>query len=264
MSAAAAPLVSCRGVGWEVSGRCVLGPLELDLAAGECLCVVGPNGAGKTSLLRLVTGLLAPSFGEILFRGEPYDRIPRRRLAHHIAYVPQIRPARVPLAVEEIVLQGRFPHLSRWQLAPTEADFAAVEEALAVVGIGHLRHRRLDRLSGGERQAAYVAAALAQAAELLILDEPTTHLDPCHQREIVELLLRLGRLGRHTVLVATHDLHLASRVADRVLALRDGQPLALGPPAELLRPEILERLFDTPFLLVREGGRSVPLLELEP
>ncbi|MCB1054512.1 MAG: ABC transporter ATP-binding protein [Acidobacteria bacterium] len=260
----AQPLLACRAVEWQTGGRRILGPLDLELTAGETLAVIGPNGAGKTTLLRLVAGLLEPTAGEVRLRGEPYPSIPRRRLAHHVAYVPQIRPARVPLSVEEVVLQGRFPHLSRWRLAPSEADFAAVREALAVVGIADLRHRRLDELSGGERQAAYVAAALAQEGELLILDEPTTHLDPRHQRGLSELLLRLGRRRRHGVLAATHDLHLASRVADRVLALRDGRILALGSTEEVLRPGVLEDLFDTPFRLLAEGRRQVPVLELEP
>jgi iron complex transport system ATP-binding protein len=225
--------------------------------------LVGPNGAGKTSLLRLVTALVQPAAGDLLLRGEPYGSCSRRQLARVIAYVPQIRPARVPLEVGEVVLQGRYPHRKPWQLAPSEQDFAAVDEALARVGIEHLRRRRLDRLSGGERQAAYIAAALAQEGELLVLDEPTTHLDPKHQREIAGLLLRLKAQGAPTVLAATHDLALASQVADRVLALRQGAILADGAPREMMKPSVLQELFDTPFELLRSGARPIPSLLFE-
>ncbi|MDY7093477.1 MAG: ABC transporter ATP-binding protein [Acidobacteriota bacterium] len=251
-------LVEMQGVRWDADGQTVVGPLDLQVREGECLMLVGPNGAGKTSLLRLVTGLLEPSAGELRLRGEPYGSCSRRQLARAIAYVPQIRPARVPLEVGEVVLQGRYPHRKGWQLAPSEEDFAAVEAALERVGIEHLRRRRLDRLSGGERQAAYIAAALAQEGELLVLDEPTTHLDPKHQREIAALLLRLKAQGAPTVLAATHDLALASQVADRVLALRRGAILADGEPRELMQPEMLRQLFDASFELLREGARPIP------
>jgi iron complex transport system ATP-binding protein len=258
----AGPLVSARGLAWRAGGRPILGPIDLDLEPGECLAVVGPNGAGKTTLLRLVTGLLAPAAGGLAWRGDSYTGLGRRELARRIAYVPQVRPARVPLTVEQLVLLGRYPHLSRWQLAPRFEDFAAVEDALGRVGALALRRRPLGELSGGELQAAYIAAALAQGAELLVLDEPTTHLDPRHQREIAALLQRLK--GERTVLTATHELNFASLVADRVLGLREGRELACGAPAEVLREAVLAELFEAPFETVRGGERPVTVLELGP
>ncbi len=255
-----APLVAARGLGWRAGGRRILGPIDLELRPGECLAVVGPNGAGKTTLLRLVAGLLAPSSGELAWQGRPYAGLSRGALARRIAYVPQVRPARVPLTVEQLVLLGRYPHLSRWQLAPRAEDFAAVEQALERVDVLHLAARPIEELSGGERQAAYVAAALAQGSELLVLDEPTTHLDPRHQREIAALLLRLA--GERTVLTATHELNFASLVADRILGLRAGRRLALGPPAEVLREPVLAELFEAPFETVRGGERPVTVLGL--
>lgn len=260
---AADAFVACRGLGWETGGRRIVGPVDLDVATGECLVVVGPNGAGKTSLLRLVTGLLAPTTGELRLRGRPYGELSRRELARAIAYVPQIRPARVPLSVEEVVLLGRHPYLGRLQLAPRPADYAAVGEALARVGIEGLRGRPVDELSGGERQSVYIAAALAQEAGLLVLDEPTTHLDPRHQAEVASLLARIARTGHRTVLAATHDLVFAALVADRVVALADGRVAADGPPGEILRPELLGELFGARFELVGAGGRPVPVLRIE-
>jgi iron complex transport system ATP-binding protein len=262
-----APLLSARGLTFKAGTRTILGPLDLEVFAGECLMVVGPNGAGKTTLLRLLTGLLAPSGGaegEVFYLGRPLGSLPRRERARHIAYVPQVRPASVPLTVFEVVLLGRYPHLSPLQLAPRAADFAAAEEALAMGGIADLRDRPIDQLSGGERQAVYIAAALAQEAEILVLDEPTTHLDARHQREVAALLVKLkGEAGR-TVVAATHDLNLASLLGDRLLALSGGRVLAVGSPAEILRPDLLRALFGTRFEVVRGGERPVTLLELAP
>jgi ABC-type cobalamin/Fe3+-siderophores transport system ATPase subunit len=255
-------LLSARGLTWGTRARTILGPLDLDVFRGECLAVVGPNGAGKTTLLRSLTGLLAPSAGEISYAGRPFKSLSRRQIARRIAYVPQIRPARVPLRVEEIVLLGRYPHLSTLQLAPRAEDFAAVDEALRVVGIEELRGRPVDELSGGERQAVFIAAALAQAAELLVLDEPTLHLDARHQRDLAALLLRLKEGTDHTVVLATHDLNLASLLGDRLLALAGGQVIATGTPAEILRPELLDRLFRARFEIVRGGERPVTMLDL--
>jgi iron complex transport system ATP-binding protein len=255
-------LLSARGLEWRAGARTLLGPLDLDVIRGECLAVVGPNGAGKTTLLRCLTGLLAPTRGEIAYAGRSFARLSRREVARRIAYVPQIRPARVPLKVEEIVLLGRYPHLSTFQLAPRTEDFAAVDEALRVVGIEELRGRPVDELSGGERQAVFIAAALAQEAELLVLDEPTLHLDARHQRDLAALLHRLKTGTDHTVVLATHDLNLASLLGDRLLALAGGQVLAAGAPAEILRPEVLDRLFRARFEIVRGGERPVTVLDI--
>ena len=262
-SSAEPVFVDCRGLAWEAGGRRVVGPVDLAVTPGECLVVVGPNGAGKTSLLRLVTGLLEPTAGELRLRGRPYAELSRRELARAIAYVPQIRPARVPLTVEEFVLLGRHPHLGRLQLAPRPADYAAVGEALSRVGIEGLRGRPVDELSGGERQSVYIAAALAQEAELLVLDEPTTHLDPRHQAEVASLLARIARAGHRTVLAATHDLVFAALVADRVVALSGGRIAADGPPADILRPALLGELFGARFELAGGGARPVPVLRIE-
>ena len=256
------PLLEVRRLGWRAAGRRILGPIDLELRRGECLAVVGPNGAGKTTLLRLVTGLLSPSDGGLRWDDTPYENLSRVELARRVAYVPQVRPVRVPLTVEQLVLLGRYPYLGRWRLAPRAEDFAAVEEALERVGAGGLRARPLTELSGGELQTVYVAAALAQGSQLLVLDEPTTHLDPRHQREIAALLQ--GLAGERTVLTATHELNFASLVADRVLALRDGRVLALGSPAEVLRESVLMDLFEAPFETVRGGERPVTVLGLEP
>ena len=260
----ATPLLSARQLGWSAGGRRIVGPIDLDILSAERLVVVGPNGAGKTTLLRLLVGLIRPETGTVQLAGRPLDGLSRRELARRIAYVPQIRPARVPFEVEQMVLLGRYPYLSPVGLAPSGEDYAAVERALEAVGITHLRSRRIDRLSGGERQSVYIAAALAQEADLLILDEPTTHLDPRHQREVAALLISLNREVGKTVVCATHDLNFAAFVGQRILALRDGVSLICGAPGRVLSPEVLAELFEAPFRVLREGDRSVTVLELGP
>lgn len=257
-------LLTARGLGWEVAGRTILAALDQEVVAGECLAIVGPNGAGKTTLLRLLIGLLEPSSGSLSWGGTPYAELSRRELAQRIAYVPQSHPLRIPLTVEQMVLLGRYPYLSALRVAPSEADYRAVARALELSGIEALRQRSLAELSGGERQSVYIASALAQEAELMVLDEPTTHLDPLHQREIAALLARLNRQAGLSVVVATHDLNFASLLADRILALREGTAVACESPAEMLRAERLAEVFDAPFSTVRGGERPLTLLEWEP
>ena len=256
--------LSIRGAGWDVAGRAILDSIDLQLESGECLVVVGPNGAGKTTLLRLMAGLLQPSRGQLFWGQTPYAEMARKELARRIAYVPQSRPLQVPLTVEQLVLLGRYPYLSPFRWAPRDVDFAAVSRAMELAGVTDLRLRRLEELSGGERQSAYIAAALAQEAEVLILDEPTTHLDPRHQRQIASLVLKLNREEGLGVVLATHDLNFAAMLAHRIVALLEGRVAGDGPPGELLRPEKLTEIFQAPFTVIREGARPVTLLEMEP
>ena len=252
------------GISWSVAGKRILAPLSFEVAAGECVVVVGPNGAGKTTLLRLLAGLLAPTTGEARWNGVPYARLGRRRLARHVAYVPQIRPARIPLTVEQLVLLGRFPYLSAWQMRPSAEDRAVAFGALERVGLEGFVGRPLDELSGGERQAVFIAGALAQQTDVLLLDEPTTHLDPKHQQEVARLLLDLSAGDERAVVLTTHDLNLAARLADRVLALSRGDLVVEGPGDEVLVPARLEQVFDVPFEVVVEPPQRYVLPRLQP
>lgn len=259
-----APKLSAEEIQFAVRGKPILAGVDLEIEDRECVAIVGPNGAGKTTLLRIMSGLLDPSQGERQCDSRPYEAIHRKELARRLAYVPQSRPLRVPLTVEHLVLLGRYPYLSAFRLAPTQRDYEVVGRSLEVTGMERLRGRQLETLSGGERQSAYIAAALAQESEILILDEPTAHLDPSHQRDVAALILRLKRDEGKTILVATHDLNFASLIADQVVALRHGTTVGRGTPADLMRPDRLAEIFDAPFSVVRSGDRPVTLLEMEP
>jgi iron complex transport system ATP-binding protein len=234
-------------VSFEAGGRLILDRVEVRIRQGESVAIVGTNGAGKTTLLRLLANVLAPSRGGLTLRGVPYAELRARRVAASVAYVPQVRPARVPLSVRDVVLLGRYPHNRAWSVGYEARDFDAARRALEALGSSDFAERPLSELSGGERQGVYIAAALAQETECLILDEPTTYLDPGHQRRIARLLRKLTADEGRTLVFASHDLNLAYALADRVIALAAGKVIASGFTDEVLEPSRLEALYGAPF-----------------
>ncbi len=266
------PLLVARGLTRREGGRTVLGPLDLTIATGEALAVVGPNGAGKTTLLRLLAGVLRPSAGSVRLAGLDLRHTPRRAVARRLAYLPQHPPQAVPLTVERYLLLARFAHNSGWMRA-VAADGDSVDAALAATNLEGLRSRPLTALSGGERQLVQLAGALVQGGDAWLVDEPTAHLDPAHQRRVARLLAELHATtrsrppgapagGPRTLLLATHDLNLAAHLATRIVALADGALAADGTPAEVLAPARLETLYGAPFRAVGVGPDRRLWLEL--
>jgi ABC-type cobalamin/Fe3+-siderophores transport system ATPase subunit len=225
---------------YERDVRAVQG-VDLELGEGELLVVLGPNGSGKSTLLRLLAGLLAPDAGEVRLDGGPLRALGPRERARRLAVVPQALAALPELRVEDFVLAGRYARIGRW-LGAQRADRQAVRAALEAAEVAELRDRAMTELSGGQRQRVLVARALAQEAPRLLVDEPTAALDLHHQLRVFELLSRLAREGR-AVLVVTHDANLASQFATRVLLLDGGVVRAAGPPAQVLRREVLEPVY---------------------
>ena len=220
----------------------VLKGLDFTVEAGEVLGVFGPNSAGKTTLLRLVCGTLIPSAGEIRLFGRPLPEWPRRELARTVALVPQETAVAFPYTVLEVVLMGRYPHGGGFGL-PTPADLAAAEGALARTDLTHLAGAPVTDLSGGERQRVMLARALAQAPRLLLLDEPTAHLDLAHQAEVLALIVALNRKAGLTVLLVSHDLNVAPGLCHRALLLHAGEVLRLGAVKEVMDPALLRRIY---------------------
>jgi iron complex transport system ATP-binding protein len=243
------PLLELAGVGFQYSGATArrggawsLAGVSLALAPGEIVGVIGPNSAGKTTLIRLVTRVLEPVAGEIWLEGLPLARLAYAELARRVAVVPQGVPPQFPFTVQELVLMGRYPHApARYFESP--GDLAIAREAMAATGVLELAALPLDHLSGGERQRAVLARALAQEPRLLLLDEPTAHLDLKYQAESVALLRRLNRERAVTILLVSHDLNLAAEVCDRLLLLAGGRVVRLGPPEEVLEAATLEAVF---------------------
>jgi iron complex transport system ATP-binding protein len=249
-----------RHAGRAGAGRFAFDAVSFSIEAGEIFGVIGPNSAGKTSLVRLLTHVLTPTRGEILLDGRPVRHLPHGELARHVAVVPQEAPRPFPFSVEQLVLMGRYPHAPS-RFFETAADREVAREAMAATGTLALAPLPLEQLSGGERQRAMLARALAQEPRLLVLDEPTSHLDLRYQAETAELLRRLNRDRGVTVLLVSHDLNLAAELCDRLLLLDAGRVAGLGAPAEVLEASRLERVFGCR-VIVDKSASGRPTVQL--
>ena len=231
-------------------GRPALTDVDLHVAAGERIALVGPNGAGKSTLLRAIAGLVDPVAGSIELGGTPITALDRLAIARRLAVVPQLPQLPFATTVEEVVALGRLPHEHPIRgLRP--ADRAAIAAAIDRVGVGHLLGRDARELSLGERQLVLLALAVAQAAPILALDEPTVHLDLRHQVEIMELLVDLNERDGTAIVAVLHDIGLAAHFFPRVVVLEHGRLVADGPPAESLDAERIREVFGVDPALVR-------------
>ena len=229
----------------------VLDGVSLRLADGALAGILGPNGSGKTTLLRLLSGTRRPTSGRVLSSpstslgasDRPLDQLSRREVARRIAVVPQETELAFEYRAIEIVLMGRHPHLGVFAVEGPD-DIRIAQEAMASTGTSHLADRFFHELSGGEKQRVVIAAALAQSANLLLLDEPTASLDLGYQLEISSLLLRLNQDHGVTMAISTHDLNLAASICRELILMRGGKVIAAGPTAEVLTPENVRQLYD--------------------
>jgi iron complex transport system ATP-binding protein len=242
-------LLEARGLSYVVDGRPLVDDVSLALEPGTLTALVGPNGAGKTTLLRLLSGELTPTRGTVELDGTPLCSYPLKALALRRAVLPQASVISFPFTAFQVALMGRYPHLSR--RGETRHDYAVTESALARADVAHLTPRTYPTLSGGEQGRVNLARALAQETPLLFLDEPTAHLDPRHQHDVLRIARELCQEGG-TVLAILHDLNLALAYADNLGVMADGTMRAFGPPDEIVSAELLESVFALPF-------RRVPL-----
>ncbi|MGO8705347.1 MAG: ABC transporter ATP-binding protein [Candidatus Brocadiia bacterium] len=240
-------MLSVKNVSAGYGRKIVVRDVTMRVAEGEFVGLIGPNGSGKTTLLRVISGVLAPSEGEVLLRDAPLRTIGKRRLAQMMACLPQELASDLAFTVREIVLMGRSPHLSRIG-RETRQDSEAAEKAMALADIADIADRFMTEISGGERQRAFIAMCLAQEPQILLLDEPTSHLDVGHQLSLLDLVKRLNRRTGMTVVAVFHDLNLASEYCDRLLLLHQGRAEALGSPQEVLTAEIIRRVYQAKVL----------------
>src|SRR5207249_3913107 len=243
------PLAEFRNVGFAYPATeerrarpFALADLSFEIAPGEIVGVIGPNSSGKTILIRLLTRVLEPASGEIRLEGVPVRRLSRTDLARRVAVVPQGILPQFPFTVGELALMGRYPHdPGRYFESPRDRSVARA--AMEATGVLELADMPLEHLSGGERQRAVIARALAQEPRLLVLDEPTAHLDLRYQAETAALLRRLNRERGVTILLVSHDLNLAAEVSDRLLLLAEGRPVQLGAPKDVLEETLLASVY---------------------
>jgi iron-siderophore transport system ATP-binding protein len=239
--------------------RTIVDGLDLDVVAGTITAVIGPNGCGKSTLLRALGRLLKPTAGQVVLDGKCIDRVPTREVAKVLGLLPQAPIAPEGLTVADLVARGRHPHQA-WYRQWSADDEDAVAQALDWTGIADLAERPVDQLSGGQRQRAWISMALAQGTDLLLLDEPTTFLDLAHQVDVLELVRRLHSEVGRTVVMVLHDLNLAARYADRLVAMREGRIVAAGKPAEVITEELLEEVFGLAARVIPDPVAGTPLV----
>jgi iron-siderophore transport system ATP-binding protein len=246
------PMVELRDVTAAYRSRPVLDRISLGIGAGERVAVVGPNGAGKSSLLRVISGILKPTGGTALLEGEPIDLMDRRTVARRLAVVPQASTLPFATRVEELVGLGRVPHEDPFR-GHRPVDRAAIAAAIDRVGVGHLLGRDARELSLGERQLVLIALAVAQAAPVMLLDEPTVHLDVRHQVQVMELLVDLNERDGATVVAVVHDLRFAAHFFGRTVVMDRARIVADDSPARALDAERVREVFGVDADLVRLG-----------
>jgi len=236
----------------------VVRDLELDVPRGQITAVVGANGCGKSTLLRALARLMRPRAGSVLLDGESIAGLPTKEVALRLGILPQSPVAPEGIAVEDLVARGRYPHQKLFRHWSRE-DEAAVEAALDVTQMTELRSRPLDGLSGGQRQRAWIAMALAQQTDILLLDEPTTFLDLAHQIEVLDLLADLVGTHGRTVVMVLHDVNQACRYADHVVAMRDGRIHAAGAPADVIDATLVKDVFGIEARVIEDPVTGTPL-----
>ncbi len=241
----------------------VLHNINLTIKTGEMVGLLGPNGSGKTTLLKLASGILKPNQGEIKLDGSNLSHLKRKTIARSVAVVPQQFHIPFAFTTTEVVLLGRIPFAKAFA-EESGVDRQAVTNALELVGISELAQRRFDELSGGERQKVILAMALAQQPELLLLDEPTAHLDITHQVEILELVRNLNMEQGLTVVAAMHDLNLASLYFDRLIMLENGRVSADGTPAQVLTEDRISEVFSASVRVEPHPVTGVPHIVIMP
>jgi iron complex transport system ATP-binding protein len=239
--------------------RIVIKDLELVIPTGRVTAIVGANACGKSTLLRSMSRLLAPRAGQVLLDGKQVHRLPAKELARTLGLLPQSPLAPEGITVSDLVGRGRHPHqrmMSRW----SAADDQAVAEALEATETVELADRSVDELSGGQRQRVWIAMALAQRTDILLLDEPTTFLDVSHQVEVLDLLTDLNRDRGTTVVMVLHDLNLAARYADQLIAMADGRVHAVGDPHAVLTEDVVRDVFGLECSVIVDPVSGRPLM----
>lgn len=252
-----APLAA-RGLTLAYDRLVVARDLSVEIPRASFTVVIGPNGCGKSTLLRALARTLTPRAGQVLLDGEPLDRMRGKDVARRLALLPQSPVAPESITVGDLVARGRYPHqgiLRQW----SPADARAVAAALAATEVTDLRDRYVSDLSGGQRQRVWLAMALAQETDLLLLDEPTTYLDIAHQVEVMDLCARLHEEGR-TLVAVLHDLNQAARYATHLVAMRDGVIVAQGPPHEVVTVETVRDVFGLACRVVPDPESGTPMV----
>ncbi|PRZ45786.1 ABC transporter ATP-binding protein [Tritonibacter scottomollicae] len=253
----AQPRLAARDLSVRFAHNTVLDQLSVDLPDGAVTAIVGPNACGKSTLLRSLARLQKTGTGQVILDGQCIASQNSKSVARRLAILSQSPVAPEGLTIRDLVLRGRTPHQSAWRQHSVE-DAAAVAAALTATGLDGMEHRSLDTLSGGQRQRAWIAMALAQDTQLLLLDEPTTFLDLPHQIELLELVRRLNHQTERTVAMVLHDINLAARYCDHIIALRGGHVHSQGSPKDVITETMMQEVFALPCTIIADPNHATP------
>jgi len=253
----AQPRLAARDLSVRFAHNTVLDQLSVDLPDGAVTAIVGPNACGKSTLLRSLARLQKAGTGQVILDGQCIASQNSKSVARRLAILSQSPVAPEGLTIRDLVLRGRTPHQSAWRQHSVE-DAAAVAAALTATGLDGMEHRPLDTLSGGQRQRAWIAMALAQDTQLLLLDEPTTFLDLPHQIELLELVRRLNQQTERTVAMVLHDINLAARYCDHIIALRGGHVHSRGSPKDVITETMMQEVFALPCTIIADPNHATP------
>jgi iron complex transport system ATP-binding protein len=248
-----------EGLTLAYDGRTVAEDLGVTIPDRSFTVIVGPNACGKTTLLRALARLLKPRKGMVYLDGDVITSLPAKQVARRLGLLPQSSIAPEGITVSDLVARGRYPHqrlLRQW----SKEDAAVVERSMSATGVSELADRLVDELSGGQRQRVWLAMALAQETELLLLDEPTTFLDISHQMDILDLCAQLHAEQGRTLVAVLHDLNHAARYGTHLIAMRDGRVVATGSPEEVVTAERVEEIFDLPCRVMPDPETGTPLV----
>ncbi|MCG6533127.1 MAG: ABC transporter ATP-binding protein [Syntrophales bacterium LBB04] len=255
------PLIRADKIGYRYNHQWVIRGITFEVAQGELIGLIGPNGSGKTTLLKCLDRLLVPQEGRILWEGQSLTHFSQNEIARNMALVSQETTLIFAPTVQETVLMGRYPYLNRFQLEGTK-DYRLAEAAMDRTQIRHLERRSLTELSSGERQRVYLARALCQEPKVLLLDEPTAFLDIQHQVGILDLISNLNLQKELTILVASHDINLTAQYCQRLIVIRQGQIETIGPPDQVIKEEIIEKVFKTRVVVDENPFTKTPRITL--
>lgn len=250
--------LEAKGLGLSYGGDFIFENLDLTVPIGKITVFIGSNGCGKSTLLRSMARLLKPQRGSVVLNGADIASLSTKDVARKLAILPQGPTAPEGLTVMQLVKQGRYPYQS-WLRQWSREDENAVTAALASTGLTELADRTVDSLSGGQRQRAWIAMTLAQETPLILLDEPTTYLDLTHQIEVLDLLYELNVQEQRTIVMVLHDINLACRYADHIVAIRDGSIKAKGTPGEIINSELMQTVFQLPCEIIPDPLYGTPM-----
>jgi len=257
------PAITAKNLNHSFGENIVLRNVSLHVPKRDFFISIGPNGSGKTTLMKIISGILKPQNGELKILNRSIDQYHRKALARTIAFVPQMTFADFPFTVTEIVLMGRSPYLGMLGLEG-ENDLEVAHQAIAFTGLENLAHRKLDQLSGGEQQRVFIARAICQEPDIILLDEPTASLDLAYQVRIMDLMEKLKTEKGITVVMVSHDVNLAAMYADHLLLLHNGQVMCQGLPNEVITYQILEAAYGCTLLVDESPLGKSPRVTLVP